>query len=124
MGAGWPKLGNKNSKEPVEETVASELTDSLVLSVDTNLFPDSSKVNDYIIMSQPSFKVNEPVSALMANDKVISNGRWLVSNTEPADFDNISNRDFKFIPKVAGEYTISYIRNDTIVIQRIINVEE
>lgn len=124
VGAGWPKLGNKNSKEPVEETVASELTDSLVLSVDTNLFPDSSKVNDYIIMSQPSFKVNEPVSALMANDKVISNGRWLVSNTEPADFDNISNRDFKFIPKVAGEYTISYIRNDTIVIQRIINVEE
>lgn len=124
VGAGWPKSGGTTSEEPNQGVIAPDVSESLAVCVDTILFPDSSKVNEYIIMSQLPFKVNEPVSALMVNDKVISNGRWLVSNTEPSDFDHMSNRAFIFIPKIAGEYTISYVRNDTIVLQRIINVEE
>lgn len=93
---------------------------------DTVRFPDPAKDEEYMkITSEAPYKLNSKIDVHIQKDKELSEAHWLILQKDGEVFiEEQDNKKAVFIPLSEGKCTIAYIRNDTIVLQRIITIEK
>ena len=113
-------FSNHSSKDKVKET-----TDNLPYVRDTTLFPDTDNDCAYIsITPEGQHLVGDQIDVLIQKDKEIEGAHWQIMPNNETSIERQSSKLIRFTPNATGECTIAYIRNDTIVLQRIITIEK
>lgn len=115
IGLGIAKSFDRNGEEAPLETV-------LPYKRDASLFPDETKITEYMKISPPEFKTGKNIDVLIHPEEDIQDATWQIIG--PCKIARASSQLIRFIPYSKGEYTISYVRNDTIVLQRKIVVRK
>ena len=107
-------------------TEQTEIPNSLRYVRDTLRFPDPTKDEEYMhITSEAPYKLNSTIEVYIQKDKEIKEAHWQISQKdEEVYIEEQNNKKAHFIPSSEGKCTIAYIRNDTIVLQRIITIEK
>ena len=112
-------FSNHSSKDKVKET-----TNNLPYVRDTILFSNTDDCAYINITPEGHYLVGNQIDVLIQKDKEIDGARWQIMPDNEMSIERQSSKFIRFTPNSVGECTIAYIRNDTIVLQRIITIEK